>query len=442
MTTPNDELMIGPRPRPSKEELAAQPTVKNPWRRPASPRSKAPLLVAALINTGWATLICLAAVIALVLLGRVSLGQRPTGVEALVGVAGWLLAHGVPVKTGPIEMTLAPLSITLLAAWRLNRAGVHTTRGIGARNSGSLLDALRVAGVIGGVYGALGLVAALIADRPGLSVSWWRAGLQLAVIGAFAALLGSIRTTGALNVIARRTPTIFRDALRAGVVAALLLLGAGAGLIGLSVAIHGEEAARAFNATPNGIAGQAGVTVVCLAFAPNLSSWAAAYLLGPGFVLRAGTIASPAMLTTGQMPDDRRALLDQLPVFAALPDAPLRGVFGGLLALPVLAGIGAGILLVRRRLRPRRTRSGDTVIPKPHWSRMLTSAALAGPVGGLVMNAVGFASSGHLDDGEPALGPMLWQSALFATLALGLGAVLAVAGALAWRKSKGGSTPG
>lgn len=430
MTTPDEDVLIGPGPRPSDEELASQPTVKIPWQRPTPPpRPGAPLAVAALVNTAWAALICLATVIALVVLGQVSLGQRPTGVEALAGVAGWLLAHGVPIKAGPVELSLVPLSVTILAVWRLNRAGVHTTRGIGAKRTGSLRDALRVAGAIGVIYGLLGLAAAFVVAGQGIGVVWWRAGLHFLAIGVFGALLGSIRITRALLAIARRTPTLLRDALRAGVVAALLLLGAGAGLIGLSVAVHGNEAARILDHTPNGLAGQAGITVVCLAFAPNFATWAAAYLVGPGFILRAGTLVSPAEVTTGDMPPERRALLDQLPVTAGLPDGPLSGPLWILLALPVLAGIGASLLLVRRRLRPRRARSGDTVLPTPRWPRMFASAMLAGPIGGLLVGAASFAGSGRLDDGEPALGPVLWQVSLFATLALVLGAVLGVAAA-------------
>lgn len=439
MTAPDEDVLIGPHVRPSDAEMATQPTVKIPWQQrpaPAAPKPGAPLLVAALVNTLWAALISFAAVGLLVVLGRMSLGQQPTGVEALVALGGWLLSHGVPIQAGPVGLSLAPLGITILALWRLNRAGVHTSRGIGARDSGSLTKAFGVAGAVGVVYGLLGLGAALILDRPGVSVVWWRAALHLAVIGTFAALLGSIRTTGALRVIARRTPTLLRDALRAGFVAPLLLLGAGAGVIGLSVAVHGNEAARILHATPNGLAGQAGITVVCLAFGPNFAAWAAAYLLGPGFILRAGSLVSPALVTAGQVPPERRAPLDQLPVMAGLPDGPMQGPLWLLLGLPALAGLGAGLLLVRRRLRPRRSRSGDILVPVPHWGRMLSSAALAGPIGGLLMAAASFAASGGLDDGEPPLGPMVWRTSLFAMLALGAGALLGVAGVYIFRRRK------
>ena len=94
MTAPDEDVLIGPGVRPSAQELATQPTVRIPWQqRPAKapPRPGAPLLVAALVNTRWAALICLVAVTVLDVLGRVSHGDTPTG-RALAGVASALAA--------------------------------------------------------------------------------------------------------------------------------------------------------------------------------------------------------------------------------------------------------------------------------------------------------------------------------------------------------------
>ena len=64
---------------------------------------------------------------------------------AHAGLAGWLLGHGVPIGTSIGELGLAPLVLTMLVVWRLNRAGLHVTRAIGARRSGSIGQALLVA---------------------------------------------------------------------------------------------------------------------------------------------------------------------------------------------------------------------------------------------------------------------------------------------------------
>lgn len=430
MTTPDyaEADLIGPPRRPSDDELAGMPTVKIPWGRP--PRRGAPLLVAAAINTLWATALSFGMVVVVVLLARVSLGQRPNGPELPIALAGWLLAHGVPLKTNIGQIGLVPLTITLFAIWRLSRAGVHTTRGTAGRGTGSVRHALRVAAAIGVVYGLFGVVAAFALSRPDVSVQPWRAGVHLLVLGAGAGLLGSLRATGAVRTVARATPLLFRDALRTGVVAALLLAGVGAGISGLAIAISGREAVRIFEAYPSGLAGQAGVTLVCLAYAPNIAAWSAAYLLGPGFVVGAGTAVQPGGIAIAQMPP--------LPVLAGLPDGALDGPLWILVALPPLTGLAAGLLMVRRRLRPRRSRSGDMVTPVPRWGRMFGSAGLGGLVAGVLSGALAWAASGRLDGGKPfPVGSVMWQVALFAALAVAVGAAAAVVGGyLRVRKQK------
>ena len=95
------------------------------------------------------------------------------------GLAGWLLGHGVPLGTSTGPLGLAPLLLTLLAAWRLNRAGLHVTRAIGARAQRlAAAGALQVAGTIGIAYGLLGALAALIVDGRGTEVSAGRAALD------------------------------------------------------------------------------------------------------------------------------------------------------------------------------------------------------------------------------------------------------------------------
>src|SRR5690606_10693480 len=151
--------------------------------------------------------------------------------------------------------------------------------------------------------GALGLLVAAATAGPG---GWWadpvRAGATLAGGGFLAASYGSFRTTGASAAVAARLPTVLRVGWRAGVVAGLLVLAAGAAAVGIAVAVGGGAAADTIAAYRTGVAGQAGLTLVCLAYSPNLAVWAAAYLLGPGFAVGADTVVRSSEVTLGPLP--------------------------------------------------------------------------------------------------------------------------------------------
>jgi len=119
-------------------QLANRETVRLPvQRRPqpaAKPARRAPLALAATVTTVWAALVSLAPVLVVVALVSALDGSgASTGVVARLGLAAWLLAHGVPIEVGIGPVALAPLALTVLAAWRVYRAGVHTARAVGAR---------------------------------------------------------------------------------------------------------------------------------------------------------------------------------------------------------------------------------------------------------------------------------------------------------------------
>ncbi|MFD0594572.1 DUF6350 family protein [Catellatospora coxensis] len=385
-------------------------------RRPAGmlrPRG-APLPVAALVNTGWAALLVLGPLLLLTVAVRFAEGAVDWGLSVRLMLAGWLLGHGVPITVG-IDgrlgvMELAPLALTAFALWRVNRAGVHTTRAMGAQGSGSIRHAVLGTAAVAGAYGCFGLLAAVLADGPGLFVTPWRAGLHFLVLGAAAGAVGVLRSGGVLRRLARHTPVVLRDGVRAGVVAALLVLAVGAGAVGLAVAMNGAQATHDLAGFHTGVLGQAGLTLLSLVYGPNFAVWAASYLLGPGFA--AGTLP-----------------LTQLPVFAGVPTGPLRGLGWLLTVLPLLGGVAAAVLMARRRLRPRRNRRGDVLTPEPRWLRLCGSALIAGLVAGVLLAAAGYASGGVLPVSGPVrTGPVVWQVGAMATLVVALGGLLGVAG--------------
>jgi hypothetical protein len=414
--------------------LGRRETVKVPGqRRPPPPRTRrAPLPVAAAFATLWAALLSYLPVTAVIGLARTLEGAGGLGGAAHAGLAGWLLGHGVPIGTSIGSLGLAPLLLTLLIGWRLNRAGLHVTRAIGARRSGSVGTAIGVAFAIGLAYSLLGSLAGLAVDGRGTEVSAGHAALNFFLIGAAGALIGALRGTDGLSTIARRIPRALRHGIRTGLVAALLILAAGAVVAGLSVAIGGGQAADMISAYRTGVAGQAGITLVSLAYGANGVVWAAAYLLGPGFALGTGSAIRLTEVTVGPLPT--------LPLLAGLPNGPMGAAGAALLAIPVLAGLAAGWLLTLRL-----TRGGAEAEPAtrpaedPSWALVIGSSALAGPAAGILLGLLCTFSSGSLGDGRMAvIGPDPWQVGLVATIVVAISASIGAVAARLFGPSRKG----
>ncbi|NNJ60410.1 MAG: hypothetical protein HKP61_05540, partial [Dactylosporangium sp.] len=230
-----------------------------PSPRGSAERRRAPLALAATVTTVWAGLVSLAPTIAVVFVvyAADSADASIAPVARLV-LAGWLLAHGVPVHTelGPIG--LAPLAITAFAAWRVMRAGVHTARALKARRSRSPWRTLAAGVGVGFVYGLLGAATAAAAKLPSMSVSVPRAWITLTVFGIVTGVVGAAVESGLLDRAAQAAPGLVRDAVRTGAVAALLVFGAGAAAAGMAVALAGGEASQVLADYGTGVVGQAG----------------------------------------------------------------------------------------------------------------------------------------------------------------------------------------
>ena len=233
--------------------------------------------------------------------------------------------------------------------------------------------------------------------------------------------LGGLRGTHALRALARRTHPVLRHGTRTGVVGALLVLAAGAAMAGLSTALGGGQAADLIGAYRTGVAGQAGITLVSLAYAPNAAVWAAAYLLGPGFAVGAGTSNALTEVQGGPLP--------AIPLGAGPPDGPAGGPGAALLALPVLAAAVAGWLLGRRTYR-RPNQPDRPAPPPPGWATLTGAALVAGLTGGALLGASAWLSGGSLGAGRLSeLGPVPWQVAAFGAAVVAAGALLGSAAA-------------
>lgn len=280
-----------------------------------------------------------------------------------VTAAVWLLAHGAELirvdtlSDTPAPVGLTPLLLLALPVWLVHRAArdaAEDSPGAGGRSV--------LLGVLCG-YLTVAACAALYAAGGSLRPSWERAAVSVPLVVLLAAALG-IRTAhdsprdpvDALllslpagmrrRVLERADACGLAAAVRAAGAALAVLVGGGALLLGTSLVWHGGTTRAAFVQLTEGWSGRFAVLLLCLALVPNAAVWAAAYALGPGFVLGAGHLVAPF----GSSP---APLLPPFPLLAAVPEEGAGGwPHWAATAVPLAAGLTAG-WFVGRAAAPR-----------------------------------------------------------------------------------------
>ena len=318
----------------------------------------------------------------------------------------WLTAHGVPLAlSGGGALTLHPLGLTLLVLALLWRAGRWAGRNAAPA---SFADAGRLTAMIAVGYGAVTTLLALAgtgpAARPDVVVAAGAGILLSAVLGGLGVLSGS----GLLPVLRTRIPLVWRVAIDAGAGAALVLGGLAAVLLVGVLLVQRDTAYDLAVAVGPDTVGWPLLLLLNVLLVPNAVLAALAYAVGPGFAVGVGT-----SVTIG---GSQVAALPPLSLFAAVPGAanPSPATYA-VLAIPLLAGIAAGLLAVRRSatLRPE----------------LCALAGLAaGPVAGALTMLAAWAASGGLGAGRLAsIGPTAWLVGAVVTVEVGV-----VAAATAW----------
>jgi hypothetical protein len=347
------------------------------------------------------------------------------------GAALWLLAHHVPlavqtpVPSDPAgTVGLVPLGLTVLPALLVARAGtavarLRTGRWEGDQPVGGYL------GELGAVTAAVALPYALLtglvsgpAAVPSLRPAPAAAVLGGLVLAAVAAGAGALRVTG-VAPLTTALPQRVRAVLAAGLAGAATLLGVGAVVAAVSLAVHYRTAVELTHAVRPGIVGGAGLLLLGVVLVPNAAVWAAAYCLGPGFALGVDSAVGPLVTDLGPVP--------ALPLLAALPAGPTPPpAVAALAVLPLAAGVAAGRVLIRRC--PGRG---------PGRLAALGIGLAAGPVAGVVAGLAALLSGGPAGPGRLAtIGPSGWQVALAATAAVGVPAALTAGGTSWWRRRR------
>ncbi|MBW1596562.1 hypothetical protein HPT28_05800 [Streptomyces sp. JJ38] len=321
-----------------------------------------------------------------------------------VAAALWLLAHGADlVRTDTLSGAAAPLGVTpmlltALPVFLLYRV-VRATGGADRRSLG-----LVCAG-----YLAVGAGAAWFTRGGSLSVEPLSAALYVPLL--------TLATLAAGSWVARGRPTLHPPgwtglgerphgpcpgaALRAAAVGVAALCGGGALLAAGALVARGGAVQDGFARLADGWSGQVAVLLLCLVLVPNAAVWGAAYGLGPGFTLGAGSVAGPVLTTAPPG-------LPPFPLLAAVPGeghgGPLLWVAAG--AVPLAAGWGAGWCVGRAGVPVPGTRHGAATGPGT-----AATAALGALGCGLAVAALAAFSGGPLGrEALAAVGPTWWQA--------------------------------
>ena len=380
-----------------------------------SPPAARPLVVTGAVAACAVVVTGLVILTPLVLAGWIAAPHAGLGLTGVLRTATglWLAAHHVGFALrGAGRIGMLPLGLVLLPGALLWRAGRWVVRTGGM----SSLTEVGYAGVaLAAPYavlcGALALASrsALAAPSPPQAVV---AGFLLALC---AGVLGGARALAPWRRLARLLPPRPRSVVL-GTAGALAVLGAaGALLAGASLATHLTEFNSLNAALGAGVVGSVLLLLAQIAYVPNAVTWAVCFMLGPGFAFGTGTVVAPTGAALGSLP--------MFPMLAALPTGAQGSVPGwasaAVLAVPYLAGVFGGLLLVRAAPTP-------AIEMAPFWGFACGAAT------GCVIGVLAAFSGGPLGSGRlAAVGPSGWQAGLVATLEVGVAAAV-TAGVANW----------
>ena len=376
---------------------------------PAGPHAGRPLVVVGTLAACAVTATGLAVIMPLVLAGWIAAPHAGLGLPGVLRAATglWLAAHHVGFtlpRAGQIGML--PLGLVLIPGCLLWRAGRWL---VSSGQVSSLPEVGYAALAVAAPYAVLSGALAL-ASQSSLAIP----SVPQAVAGGFtialcAAGLGAARALAPWRTLAGLLPPRPRSVVL-GTAGSLALLGmAGSILAGASLAVHLPEFRVLNDSLGAGAVGTALLLLVQLAYLPNAVIWAVCFSLGPGFAVGTGTVVAPTGAALGPLP--------AFPLLAALPAGAHPSLPGwasaAILAVPYLAGVFGGVVLVRAAVVP-------AIEVAPLWG-FVSGVATGGAVALLTVFAGGPAGNGRL----AAVGPSGWQSGLVAVLEVGVAAAIA-----------------
>ncbi len=373
--------------------------------------------VAGAVSSGAVLLGCMA--LALIGWFASDAGGHGTTRDALrVATDGWLLGQGsnLHLSTGAVSATVTamPLGLTLLCVYVAHRLGVWAA-------TTSAVEDLRSLGlgavVMAGVYALVALVCAVLASTPTAEMSMLGAFGGAFLIAFVGGGTGLVR--GAQDVVDWRAhvPETVRAIAAGAIATVLLLVVASSVLVAVSLLLDLGTAANVLSRLHADVSGGLLYTALVAMVAPNAVLLSGSYLLGPGFALGTGTLVSPASVVLGPVP--AFPLLAALPAPGTPPDW-----LAGLVAAPVVAAVIGAVLMLRRH---------PVLSYEAGAARGLGSGVAAGVLTtALIALAGGAVGPGRMTD----IGAPLLDTLISATVAMGVGGLVAGIGATVWARRR------
>ncbi|MFC9441053.1 DUF6350 family protein [Nocardia sp. NPDC057030] len=285
---------------------------------------------------GRPTTYALTAIIVLVLATLLTSGSDLAGTSGAIA-AGWLGAHQVPLVIGKTSLGLLPLLPTALLVWLAGRECARAvepgcTRAdlgwiVGAAVAGPLLITAICLAVAEDASG----VVALQPPNTLAAFAWVAALYLVAALGGIAT-----RTRRELFVLLRLPEWAISGMYAAGR-AMLRLLGCATALIVVSFLFHIPRIGDTYHSAGNA-AGVIGLTLLSLAYLPNLVVQAVGVLVGASAQIG---VASFGVFSVVGGP------IPAVPLLAAVPTGPAAGWWPVLLLIPAAIGVLGGLDLAR-----------------------------------------------------------------------------------------------
>ena len=319
-----------------------------------------------------------------------------------VGADAWLLGHGSGLRIDGGTIEAIPLGLTFVVGWLSLRAGRWAARTAEATRP---VDAATVAATFAAAYSVGVLGVALLASQPGAEPLLVRALAVSAVLMAGSAGIGAASQLDDQATLRERVPEEARAVWIGALSGALTLLAGGALALVVSLLFHLSALRALLVALDPGLLGGLLLILVSLAVLPNVVLFSVAVLLGPGLSIGTGTSVTLSEVSAGPMP--------AIPWLAAVPNPGTQpAALSALAAIPLLCGVVAGVMAVRR-------------FPVYGYDRAALRGALAGVAGGLLVAGLVAVSGGGIGPGRMAdVGPDLVGCLVVAVTALGIGGLL------------------